>query len=278
MYHLRYTIIVKSFLRRFLFLCVLLVIVAGGYAWVNLWVPANSVGLFYQGVDQSTSPILIEKSSFDWHWQRILPFNTTLLIVSTNLQNNEKNLSFYLPNASVYSGLINRSQDIFEARVSITMLYSIDPHKITNYVTQHYSKTRPLSGNNVHYQINNSISKQYLSLIQDNFFENISTTDNMEHEIQTTLISLIKKNISSLPIIIDDVSIDILQAPDLELYDYIVSSNQFKNPAFSDSNSQRLSQYLLFLKELETIANKSPKILDIIKIFPPSAFKEFLQE
>lgn len=272
--------ILKTLLLLFFFT----VVFASVYAWVNIWVPKNAVGVLY-GADDS-APRLIQKKKFDWYWQRVLLGTTQLISVPITTKIDETLVSFYLPNTEYYSGLLKVSPESFKSTTKIKLLYHINTDTLISYLQSYYTMP-PIHYESILLALSEQIKTTVFSTIRQESFDTLEVSDSTTYaDWDTMMASLTEFSIKRMleqkyPVIVEKVLFETIEIPNIETYMYIDNNNPLEALQSGNENANSdalwLQQYIQFIKKLGDATKDNPHSVEIIKALTPAHVRDSLR-
>lgn len=287
-------------LKVFLFLIALFIAYIVAFSFVNIWVPKNKIGVFYLNEQADAELVsrnifsqkLFSKETLDnisWHWQRAIPHRTRLILLNTTVLTQEQDISFYLPKASYYSGLLAISPESFRTSMNIKVNYQLTSDNLATYLDTYYAEHAPDNAENIMLNLSHQIKHTIFMHTQEETFSLLEQDENLNQENwDETMASITSQNVHSalvkFPISITDIEVRTIHAPDINTYKYIThieQSKTIKSGIESEEfthNTLWLQQYVTFIRDLGALTKENPSTLEIIKALPPNVVKESFEQ
>ncbi|MDR0553523.1 MAG: hypothetical protein LBG76_01815 [Treponema sp.] len=124
-------------MRKF-FLGLILIIIAGGFAfffgWAQLKVPPGSYGVM-RSKTHGIDPTLIREGEFRWVWYKLIPTNVTITVFSPAFIDRAVHFTGTLPSADSYRAFLGLKAD-FSYEFSGSLSFSIKPGSLPALVRE----------------------------------------------------------------------------------------------------------------------------------------------
>ncbi len=110
-------------MRKFIVVLILLLLIGGVgfyFGWVQFRLPPGNVGVMFSKTS-GWNPTAFRAGEFAWHWEPLLPTNTTLYVLDAQSRTVRVSSSGTLPSGSLYGGMLAGSPTFeYEVRFAVT--------------------------------------------------------------------------------------------------------------------------------------------------------------
>lgn len=186
--------------------------------WTQMYVPSGSYGILSSktnGID----PQPVVSGAFRWHWQRLLPTNTTLFIFKPIPFKKDFTFSGTLPSSELYSKLLEGSPRFgWECTVAITGI--VDPATVPLLIEKNTITNQTELDDWVHnrlrYETEQAITKNITDVMGESRLRDIVLADqkDMEDYLSETLVPILRSYCQET-----EIRVTSFKRPDLELYE-----------------------------------------------------------
>ncbi|MBN2553183.1 MAG: hypothetical protein JXB06_10460 [Spirochaetales bacterium] len=205
-------------MKAFLIILVILVILAGVafyFGWVQIKLPAENYAVVFTktgGYDQQVIP----PGEFTWRWERLIPTNMTLYVFDLHPRKRDISFQGSLPSAELYSSVLPESPD-FSLRGTVSVEFAVSPESLPALVAE--QKLRPEDLDDFYSARAEEISDRVvetLKQIDAQAVDSLTLSRRLEEELASEFTDLQLRALK----------VDLLEVPDLRLYELARSSYQ----------------------------------------------------
>ncbi len=236
---------------RVLLSLILLLIAAGTafyFGWVQAELPENTYGVLFSKTSGYSKKIL-NPGEFNWKWEKILPTNSKLIKIKTEIRNTKMEYSGLLPSGDLYSSILQDKPD-FSFKIQYTFSYILDHKLLPSLVENKIIDTDNMEEwyKTVESQINNEVKKISFNYFSENKSDFSSGYLNLENRIAVEL----EENYNYL--IIKSFTMNYINFPDLQLY------QKSKEIYFQILEKRKDSEIILEKRAVESKINLESKL------------------